>query len=72
MDFFDKPMVLSHLKLLDEAQHTGALEFLHAVMVKYAPKRLNFSLPGYLLRVRLAILDHNENVGREVKTGESF
>ena len=37
---------------------------------KYAPKRLNFDMPSFQARVRLAVIDHNENTGRPVLLGE--
>ncbi|XP_052788440.1 uncharacterized protein LOC128223186 [Mya arenaria] len=52
--------------------HTGALESYHALLLKYMPKRIHYSLEGMIARTHLAALDHNHNVNRAqatVKTG---
>ncbi|XP_052767015.1 uncharacterized protein LOC128207876 [Mya arenaria] len=52
--------------------HTGALESYHALLLKYMPKRIHYSLEGMIARTQLAALDHNHNVNRAqatVKTG---
>ena len=51
--------------------HTGALESLHSVMLKYAPKRLDFDPASYNGRIQLAILDFNENIHRERQRGNT-
>lgn len=38
--------------------HTGELESLHALFLKYAPK---FSRQGIIARLHLATIDHNTN-----------
>lgn len=43
---------------------TGSLEVYHSVMLKYAEKRLHFSYDSMMARTQLAIIDHNNNLGR--------
>ncbi len=54
--------------------HTGSLEVFHSLINSYAPKRQEFELNVQNARVRLAILDHNNNVNKKQatlqKTGE--
>lgn len=38
------------------------------IIIRYCPKRLGFSFDGYTMRNQLAVLDHNEHVGRGVAT----
>ncbi|KAF1381248.1 hypothetical protein PFLUV_G00151640 [Perca fluviatilis] len=42
----------------------GSLEVFHAVMLKYAEKRLHFGYDSMRARTQLAIIDHNSNIGR--------
>lgn len=37
-------------------------------MLKYVPKRLHFGYDSMRARTQLAIMDHNENVGRQQAT----
>jgi hypothetical protein len=69
-DYLHKPRVTKTLRLLNHGQHTGMIESLHNLIISYAPKRLDFDPAAYQSRVRLAIIDHNENVGRPPITGE--
>ncbi|XP_068711084.1 uncharacterized protein [Montipora foliosa] len=45
---------------------TFYIESFHVVVLIYAPKRIHFGDGTYEMRVSLAILDWNENVGRDV------
>lgn len=45
--------------------HTGSLEVFHSLINSYAPKRQEFELNVQDARVKLAILDHNNNVGKQ-------
>lgn len=63
------PKNIKTLRMLNHGQHTGSLENLHSLMVSYAPKRTDFDPPGYIARVQLAIIDHNENISRPVQKG---
>lgn len=45
---------------------TFYIESFHVVVLIYAPKRIHFGDDTYEMRVSLAILDWNENVGRDV------
>lgn len=48
--------------------HTGGLEAYHSTRLKFLPKRLHFGYVGMCLRSIIAILDHNNNVGRKAKS----
>lgn len=69
-NWLNKPATTRNLRLLAHGIHTSQLENLHSLILKYAPKRLDFDPPAYDGRVRLAILDHNENVARKAQIGE--
>ncbi|KAJ8050065.1 hypothetical protein HOLleu_03116 [Holothuria leucospilota] len=56
--------LLQDLPYIGEFMHTGALEVFHNVVLKYAPKRLEFNFAQMDARLKLAALDHNLNVGR--------
>ena len=62
------PNLLKDLPHLTAFSHTGSLEVFHALLNKYAPKRLHFSYPGMVMRTQLAVIDHNEHVGRQQAT----
>lgn len=57
---------LKDLKHAKHYIHTGALEMYHNELLKYAPKRTYVPYNGMVLRLVLAALDHNHNVGRPV------
>lgn len=65
-----EPRTLQTLRMLNHGQHTGSLENLHSLILSYAPKRLDFDPPSYRMRVQLAVIDHNSNVGRQKETGK--
>ena len=65
-----KPQFLQSLKLTAHGQHTGQLEVLHSLLLSYVSKRVNFNPEAYEGRVKLAIIDHNANCGREILRGE--
>lgn len=56
--------LLKDIRFLAEFMHTGALEVFHNVLLKYAPKRLEFGCSSMTARLKLAAIDHNQNVGR--------
>lgn len=56
---------LADLNHISEYCHTGALESYHNERLKYTPKRVHFSFKGMMIRSMLAILDHNNNIGRK-------
>ena len=63
--------LLNDMKQLTKFCHTGSLENFHAVILKWAPKRVHFSYNGMRARVQLACLSHNANIGRaHAKTKE--
>lgn len=45
--------------------HTGSIEVFHSLVNSYAPKRLEFELNVMDARVKVAVIDHNSNVGRQ-------
>ena len=67
----ESPRLLKTLRLLNHGQHTGALENLHSLILAYAPKRTDFDPPSYRMRIKLAVIDHNRNVGRQILTGSN-
>lgn len=48
--------------------HTGEIESYHSTRLKFLPKRLHYGYIGMFLRSIIAILDHNNNVGRKAKS----
>ncbi|XP_063063564.1 uncharacterized protein LOC134456062 [Engraulis encrasicolus] len=60
--------LLHDLRQMTLFKHTGPLEAYHSVMLKYVPKRLHFNYDSIRARTQLAIMDHNENVGRQQAT----
>lgn len=68
-DAVNNPANLKTLRMLNHGMHTGTLENVHSLILAYAPKRLDFDPPGYNARVKLAVIDHNRNVGRGVLKG---
>lgn len=65
LQVINQPLLISALKRCSLALPTDALENLHSVILKYAPKRLHFGFVGMNMRVCLAYIDHNNNVGRQ-------
>ncbi|XP_065353582.1 uncharacterized protein LOC135948296 [Cloeon dipterum] len=61
-----KPSFLRDLTHCRFYVHTGQLESFHNEILVYAPKRLHYMFENMQLRMILAILDHNNNVGRAV------
>jgi diphthamide synthase subunit DPH2 len=59
---------INQLKHCKYYVHTGMLESYHNLCLVYSPKRIVYSYTGMVLRTILAILDHNNNVGRKVKS----
>ena len=49
----------------------GSLENIVSLTNKYATKRLDFELRAFEARMRVAILDHNENISRSVLPGDN-
>lgn len=60
---------LAQLRQTAYGTHTGSLENLHSLILAYCSKRIDFDPASYKGRVSLAILDHNENIGRPLKLG---
>ena len=56
---------LKDMPKLTKTYHTGNLEVFHSLINSYAPKRQEFELNVMDARVKLAVLDHNNNVGRK-------
>ncbi|CAG0895238.1 unnamed protein product [Cyprideis torosa] len=51
----------------DLTKTKGQLESFHALLLKYCDKRHHFQYPAMISRLQLAVMDHNENVGRPQK-----
>lgn len=56
---------LEDMEHLTEPYHTGNLEVFHSLINSYASKRHEFELNVMDARVKLAVLDHNNNVDRK-------
>jgi len=56
---------LKEMHHLTNPYHTGSVESFNSLINMYAPKRQEFSLNVMDARVKLAVLDHNCNVGRK-------
>ena len=54
--------LLRDLERVTQCVHTGDLESVHALFLKYAPKRKKFTEAGITARLHLASMDHNANV----------
>ncbi len=65
-DFSMSKSWLADFPFLVNNRHTSYLECFHNVILKYASKRIAYR-SGYTMRIALAILDWNYNVGRNVK-----
>jgi len=50
---------------LDAFLHTGDLEAVNALLLKYLPKKIAFSVPSTWIRSTLAAMDHNMNIDRQ-------
>jgi len=60
---------LGSLRFYTKARNTWRIEnFFSHSLLRYCPKRIGFSFDGYTMRNQLAVLDHNEHVGREAAT----
>ena len=57
--------LMKDLPNLVKFKHSGNIEVFHNLKLKYCPKRLSFSYEGMYARTQLAVLDHNENLGRK-------
>ena len=55
---------LKDMPQLAGADHTGNVEVFNSVLLAYAPKRIEFDHRYMDARVKLAVLDFNENIGR--------
>ena len=72
VEHLHSPNFLSQVEMAAHGQHTGVLEVLHSLFLTYASKRIDYDPPSYEGRIKLAIIDHNENCQRKVKLGENF
>ena len=61
----NKKAYLTDMVHLTNAHHTGNLEVFRSLVNSYAPKRKELELNVQDARVKLAILDHNTNVGKQ-------
>lgn len=59
----DRRLIIS-LRRCSNFLHTSELESFHSTILKFAPKRISFDEGPFKSRVKLAILDFNENIGR--------
>ena len=59
---------LKDMEHLTKPYHTGSLEVFHSLINSYATKRQEFELNVMDARVKLAVIDHNNNVYRQQAT----
>lgn len=72
-DIVNNNILRKDIKQLNKFHHTGELESYHALMLKYIPKRIHYSMEGMNARTKLAVMDHNHNVNRaqaKIKKGK--
>ncbi|XP_026097026.1 uncharacterized protein LOC113068514 [Carassius auratus] len=62
--------VLKEVAKLSHHFQTSSLEAFHSLILKFTPKNVVFPFMGILCRLLLAVLHHNENIGREQATGK--
>ncbi|XP_026130139.1 uncharacterized protein LOC113110263 [Carassius auratus] len=60
--------VLNDVAKLSHHFQTSSLEAFHSLILKFTPKNVVFPFMGMLCRLFLAVLHHNENIGREQAT----
>ncbi|XP_042588995.1 uncharacterized protein LOC122138752 [Cyprinus carpio] len=60
--------VLRDVAKLSHHFQTSSLEAFHSLILKFTPKNVVFPFMGMLCRLFLAVLHHNENIGREQAT----
>ena len=53
-------LFISDMKYFVDFLHTGNLEVFHSLLLKYCPKRLQFSFHGMITRTQLVILHFNQ------------
>ncbi|CAG0909285.1 unnamed protein product, partial [Cyprideis torosa] len=56
----------SDLKQATELRFSSELEAFHSELNVYLPKRIGVKKPHFVTKVKVAVLDHNNNVGRGV------
>ena len=59
---------VNEMDYLTNPYHTGSLEVFHSLLNSYASKRQEFELNVMVAHVKLAILNHNDNVYRKQVT----
>ncbi|PFX12866.1 hypothetical protein AWC38_SpisGene23107 [Stylophora pistillata] len=55
---------LSNLTFYVRFRHTSVLESYNSMLTKYAPKRMAFEYPYFIMRIMLAAIDHNMHLCR--------
>ena len=61
----DRIVDADNLNMILYCACVGDLEVFNGRRLKYCPKRCHFSPKGMVARSQLAVMDHNENVGRK-------
>ena len=64
IEVISAPKLLKIVCKLTKACHASQLESFHSLCTKYAPKRQEFDYEIMDARIKMAVMDHNENVGR--------
>lgn len=55
---------LNNLAFYVRFRHTSVLESYNSMLTKYAPKRMAFEYPYFIMRIMLAAFDHNMHLSR--------
>lgn len=70
VDIIEDVSLQNRLRRCTSFLQTSQLESFHALLCKYLPKHLRFIGVSFEARVRMAVMDWNENVGRPVQLDE--
>ena len=68
IEIISQAKLLKTVIKLTRACHTSELESFHSLCTKYCPKRQEFEYEVMDAQMKMAVLDHNENVGRKQAT----
>ncbi|XP_068735198.1 uncharacterized protein [Montipora capricornis] len=60
---------LNNLEFYVRFRHTSVLESYNSMLTKYAPKRMAFEYPYFIMRIMLAAIDHNMHLSRGKQVG---
>ena len=61
-----EPRLVQDMEKMTEQVHTTYLEVFHSVKIRYLPKSVYFKMEKMIAGTQLAILEHNNNVNRDL------